>query len=328
MGERPPVEVDRPDDVGVLRLHDREEVVHAGAHRVPQLRRPALVQLPRQPLERPPLRLAAAGAIDQGVPQHPVEPRHDAFVALRQAALERPRVRRLERLLGVRPVAQAPLEEGEEGALPDDEQALEPLPVPGHHAGVHVRAPVRHGDACRRSAGPRATGAAGVTARVPDGPRRRPCAPENARGAGPAAHRDRPGHGVPSPVAEDRGRALGNGEISRIEPVRRCGPRAAVGAGRTPRRPRASHSPAGTEVTMIRRILFTTAAAAALLAAAPAFAADDAASHSHSQCSCCSDGSNHATDHALREGNKKRVERAAQPKTEEDPFVRNMSYGG
>jgi hypothetical protein len=78
---------------------------------------------------------------------------------------------------------------------------------------------------------------------------------------------------------------------------------------------------------MIRRILFTAAAAAALLAAAPALAAEGTASKT--PCSCCSDGSSHATDHAIREGNMHgTAERAAQPKRDDDVNVRNQSWGG
>jgi hypothetical protein len=87
-----------------------------------------------------------------------------------------------------------------------------------------------------------------------------------------------------------------------------------------------SPQPAGTEVVMIRRILFTTAAAATLLAAAPALAAEGSAAST--PCSCCSDGSSHATDHALRESNGKAAQRAQQPKPAEDPSIRNGSFGG
>jgi hypothetical protein len=78
---------------------------------------------------------------------------------------------------------------------------------------------------------------------------------------------------------------------------------------------------------MIRRILFTAAAAAALLAAAPVLAAEGTTSKT--PCSCCSDGSNHATDHAIREGHMHKTgDRVAQPKRDDDVNVRNQSWGG
>lgn len=78
---------------------------------------------------------------------------------------------------------------------------------------------------------------------------------------------------------------------------------------------------------MFSRILFSTVAAATLLTGAPALAADRGASED--QCSCCSDGSIHESDHAIREERLKNGERAAQPPaTEEDVDVRNMSWGG
>ena len=80
---------------------------------------------------------------------------------------------------------------------------------------------------------------------------------------------------------------------------------------------------------MFGRILFSMIAAATLLAAAPAMAADDA---SKQQCSCCSDGSVHEIDHRLRQqAPQKKVssDRAAQPRTtEDDPSIRNQSFGG
>jgi hypothetical protein len=78
---------------------------------------------------------------------------------------------------------------------------------------------------------------------------------------------------------------------------------------------------------MIRRILFSTAAAAALLAAAPALAAEGTTSKA--PCSCCSDGSNHATDHAIREANKEKAsESTKQPRWENDPWFGTGYYGG
>jgi hypothetical protein len=78
---------------------------------------------------------------------------------------------------------------------------------------------------------------------------------------------------------------------------------------------------------MIRRILFATSAAAALLAAAPTFAAETAPSKQ--PCSCCSDGSIHDVDHALRQGQKAAGERKAQPRSaDENPDIRNQSFGG
>jgi hypothetical protein len=78
---------------------------------------------------------------------------------------------------------------------------------------------------------------------------------------------------------------------------------------------------------MIRRILFATSAAAALLAAAPAFAAE--AANAKQPCSCCSDGSIHGVDHALRDGQKAASERKAQLRSaDENPDVRNQSFGG
>ena len=78
---------------------------------------------------------------------------------------------------------------------------------------------------------------------------------------------------------------------------------------------------------MFNRILFSTFAAAALLTAAPALAADGG---SKQPCSCCSDGSIHDVDHPLRQEKEKRsAERKAQPSTtDENPDVRNQSFGG
>ncbi len=79
---------------------------------------------------------------------------------------------------------------------------------------------------------------------------------------------------------------------------------------------------------MFNKILFSTIAAAALLTAAPAFAAD---AGSKQPCSCCSDGSIHDVDHPLRQAQKQKdsSERKAQPRTnEENPDVRNQSWGG
>jgi hypothetical protein len=80
---------------------------------------------------------------------------------------------------------------------------------------------------------------------------------------------------------------------------------------------------------MFSRILFSTIAAATLVAAAPALAAEGT---SKRQCSCCSDGSVHETDHPLREEAQQKklpTERDAQPRTtEDDPFIRNQSFGG
>jgi hypothetical protein len=90
-------------------------------------------------------------------------------------------------------------------------------------------------------------------------------------------------------------------------------------------------NPPAREATMSSRILFSTIATATLLAAAPAFAAEGS---SKQQCSCCSDGSMHDTDHPLREGaaqqkQKASTERAAQPSPkQDDPDVRNQSWGG
>lgn len=79
---------------------------------------------------------------------------------------------------------------------------------------------------------------------------------------------------------------------------------------------------------MLRRILFTTAAVTTL-AASPAFAADRADAKDTQPCSCCSDGSTHHADHAIRERNANRSpSRAAQPAQSDDPFVRNQSFGG
>jgi hypothetical protein len=80
---------------------------------------------------------------------------------------------------------------------------------------------------------------------------------------------------------------------------------------------------------MFSRILFSTIAAATLLTAAPTLAADGGASNQ--PCSCCSDGSNHDVDHALREAQKQKgsAERKAEPRTnQENPDVRNQSWGG
>lgn len=80
---------------------------------------------------------------------------------------------------------------------------------------------------------------------------------------------------------------------------------------------------------MIRRILVTATAAAALLAAAPALAAEPGES-GRDACSCCSDGSMHHGDHALREQARKDAARAGaqQPSGADDPDVRNQSFGG
>ncbi len=78
---------------------------------------------------------------------------------------------------------------------------------------------------------------------------------------------------------------------------------------------------------MFSRILFSTISAATLLTAAPALAADGGTSNQ--QCSCCSDGSIHESDHPAREAQQSSTEPTAQPRqTEEDPFVRNQSFGG
>jgi hypothetical protein len=79
---------------------------------------------------------------------------------------------------------------------------------------------------------------------------------------------------------------------------------------------------------MFKRIVFSTIAAASLVAAAPAFAAEGP---STKPCSCCSDGSIHDVDHPLRQGaeQKRPDERKAQQRTtDEDPSVRNQSFGG
>lgn len=79
---------------------------------------------------------------------------------------------------------------------------------------------------------------------------------------------------------------------------------------------------------MLSRILFSTIAAATLLVAAPALAAEGT---SKQQCSCCSDGSVHETDHPLREEAQQArdsMDTAAPGTTEDDPFVRNQSFGG
>jgi hypothetical protein len=75
---------------------------------------------------------------------------------------------------------------------------------------------------------------------------------------------------------------------------------------------------------MFNRILFSTLAAAALLTAAPAFAADGGASKQ--SCSCCSDGSMHGVDHHLREEKQKAAAQSRQ--AEENPDIRNQSFGG
>lgn len=72
---------------------------------------------------------------------------------------------------------------------------------------------------------------------------------------------------------------------------------------------------------MLKRILFSSLAAAALLSAAPAFAAGVAREE---RCACCSDGSSHEADHRATE----RAAERAQPAGEEDPFIRNQSFGG
>jgi hypothetical protein len=80
---------------------------------------------------------------------------------------------------------------------------------------------------------------------------------------------------------------------------------------------------------MFSRILFSTLAAATLVTAAPALAADGAASKD--PCTCCSDGSIHDIDHPAREAQKQKgsAERTTQQRTaDEDPFVRNQSFGG
>jgi hypothetical protein len=76
---------------------------------------------------------------------------------------------------------------------------------------------------------------------------------------------------------------------------------------------------------MIRRLLFTAAAAAALLAAAPAFAADTAPSKR--QCSCCSDGSNHDVDHALRAAQKQNAAAARSAKSDADEVAAGNTGG-
>jgi hypothetical protein len=68
--------------------------------------------------------------------------------------------------------------------------------------------------------------------------------------------------------------------------------------------------------------------AATLLTAAPALAVDGGPKQ---PCSCCSDGSAHEVDHGLREEamqKKASTDRAAASTQEEDPFIRNHSFGG
>lgn len=92
--------------------------------------------------------------------------------------------------------------------------------------------------------------------------------------------------------------------------------------------PGRSENPPAPERVMFNRILFSSIAAAALLGAAPAFAAETP----KQPCSCCSDGSVHEVDHALRQGQNQKAapaERAAQdPSKSDDPNVRNQSFGG
>ncbi len=78
----------------------------------------------------------------------------------------------------------------------------------------------------------------------------------------------------------------------------------------------------------MKRILFSTLAAATLLTAAPALAAEKAEPRPQ-PCSCCSDGSDHATEHPMREGNKAAEKAKAQKQAPEvDPFTANGEFGG
>jgi hypothetical protein len=88
---------------------------------------------------------------------------------------------------------------------------------------------------------------------------------------------------------------------------------------------------------MIDRILFSSLAAAALLTAAPTFAADGASNQPRS---CCSNESMHGVDHHMRGAQhpmhgidhcvrEAQQKPAAQARaTEENPDIRNQSFGG
>lgn len=69
---------------------------------------------------------------------------------------------------------------------------------------------------------------------------------------------------------------------------------------------------------MFSRILFSAVAAVTLLSAAPALAKEKP---SKGECSCCSDGSVHETDHRLRE-------QRTEPAAVESPDVASPSWGG
>ncbi len=84
---------------------------------------------------------------------------------------------------------------------------------------------------------------------------------------------------------------------------------------------------------MFTRILSSTLAAAALVTAAPALAADGAAPATSHECSCCSDPSAMRRHHeATRATDREQAAPASAksaPRTgDEDPSVRNQSFGG
>jgi hypothetical protein len=101
---------------------------------------------------------------------------------------------------------------------------------------------------------------------------------------------------------------------------------------------RSQHNSPAPRGIMTNRILFSSLAAAALLTAAPTFAADDGPSNQPR--SCCSNESMHGvghhmrgaqhpmhgSDHCVREAQQKPAAQARA--TEENPDIRNQSFGG
>ncbi len=62
-------------------------------------------------------------AVDRGIPEHPVEPRHQPFVWHVGQSVQVARERVLQEVFGQRPVANSPLEESQKGPVVLDEHA-------------------------------------------------------------------------------------------------------------------------------------------------------------------------------------------------------------
>ena len=81
-------------------------------------------QFPRERGQRPLLGPLAPMAVDCGIPEHPVEPRHQPFVRHVRQPIQVARERLLQEVFGERPVANPPLEEPQEGPVVLDEHAF------------------------------------------------------------------------------------------------------------------------------------------------------------------------------------------------------------